>query len=64
MLKAKSAARSAAPYLLDDNTEGPEQSSLWLGIGAHQLGLAGQKVTGKDLVALPGGRRLLRDFLG
>ena len=63
-LKVKNAARRAAPYLLDDNTEGPEQSSTWLGIGAHKLGLAGQEMTGKDLVALPGGRKLPRDFLG
>ena len=64
MLKVNKAAKNVAGYLTYENVEGPEQASLWFGIGAHQLGLAGQEVTGKDLVALLGGRRLLRDFLG
>ncbi|MDA8210052.1 MAG: relaxase domain-containing protein, partial [Actinomycetota bacterium] len=55
MLKVKNAAKSA-PHYFAENKEGPEQATMWLGIGAHKLGLAGQEVMGKDLVALLGGR--------
>ena len=55
MHKVKNAAKSATNYFTEGK-EGPEQATMWLGIGAGKLGLAGQEVTGKALVALLGGR--------
>ncbi|MDA8373245.1 MAG: relaxase domain-containing protein [Actinomycetota bacterium] len=56
MLKVNKAAKNVAGYLTYENQEGPEQASMWLGIGANKLGLTEQEVTGKDLIALLGGR--------
>lgn len=51
MLKVKGASRNATKHFTA-NKQGPEEDSLWIGIGTGKLGLKGKPVSAADLARL------------